>query len=62
MSTEVLCGVADPEVTGLPGCGMWRPDILREIIREVAQNTVDAEAEVRCNAAYGGQPGPDQQP
>jgi len=29
------------------------PDVLREMIREFAQRMMDADVEVRCNAAYG---------
>jgi putative transposase len=29
------------------------PDLLREMIREFAQRMMDADVEVRCNAAYG---------
>ena len=29
------------------------PDVLREMVRAFAQKMMDAEVEVRCNAAYG---------
>ena len=64
-STDVICGVPEPDVTVLPSFGVpvpgdsfeqtltaARPDPLREMIRTFARKMMDAEVETACGAGF----------